>query len=269
MTPSESGRPTPPRLPPDLSSESDLRLIAGCEIDHETIQGDFSNGDLEGLHVEDSRIVGSSFTAADLNRLRLIDVVVEGSDFSGADMEDAVFTRVIFTDCRMSGALFPRAQMQDVTFSEVRLDQVNFRMIEGERVAGSDEQRGVWAAHDRNRAETDPSGCPRYAGMGCEPSSARNIGLGGVLVPVWAFLFVVGHDSSLILAVAVVLVLVDVVVLSRGIGQQRRLNLLLSRRFGTKVWFLNSPSLREGQFQAWCQRHGVNPDSGTPVSSGT
>jgi uncharacterized protein YjbI with pentapeptide repeats len=134
MTRSESGRPTPPRLPPDLSSGTDLRLHAGCEIDHATIQGDFSDGDLGGLQIEDSRVVGSSFTAADLSRLCLIDVVVEGSDFSGADMEEASFTRVTFTDCRMSGALFPRAQMQDVTFSEVRLDQVNFRMIEGERI---------------------------------------------------------------------------------------------------------------------------------------
>jgi uncharacterized protein YjbI with pentapeptide repeats len=134
MTRSESGRPTPPRLPPDLSSEPNLRLIAGSEVNHATIQGDFSGGDLEGLQVEDSRIVGSSFTAADFNRLRLIDVVVEGSDLSGADMAEASFTRVTFSDCRMSGALLPRAKMQDVTFSEVKLDQVNFRMIEGQRV---------------------------------------------------------------------------------------------------------------------------------------
>ena len=134
MTRTESERPTPPRLPPDLPSEPDLRLTAGSEINRITIQGDFSDSDLEGLLVEDSHIVRSSFTAADLNRLRLVDVLVEGSDFSGADMEEASFTRVTFTGCRMSGALLPRAQMQDVTFSEVRLDGVNFRMIEGERV---------------------------------------------------------------------------------------------------------------------------------------
>ena len=64
MTRSDDGRPAPPRLPPDLSSELDLRLTAGCEIDHKSIQGDFSDSDLEGLQVEDSRIVGSSFTAA-------------------------------------------------------------------------------------------------------------------------------------------------------------------------------------------------------------
>jgi uncharacterized protein YjbI with pentapeptide repeats len=150
MTRSEGGRPTPPRLPPDLFSDPDLCLTAGCEIDHATIQGEFSDSDLEGLQVEDSRIVGSSFTAADLNRLRLIDVVVEGSDFSGADMEEASFTRVTFTDCRMSGALFPRAQMRDVIFSEVRLDQVNFRMIEGERVVFNHvnlEQGEFYSAH--------------------------------------------------------------------------------------------------------------------------
>jgi uncharacterized protein YjbI with pentapeptide repeats len=134
MTRPENDRPSPPRLPPELPSESNLRLTAGSEINHITVQGDFSDCDLEGLLVEDSHIVRSSFTAADLNRLRLVDVLVEGSDFSGADMEEASFTRVTFSGCRMSGALLPRAQMQDVTFSEVRLDRVNFRMIGGERV---------------------------------------------------------------------------------------------------------------------------------------
>ncbi len=134
MTRLKSERPTSPRLPPDLPLEPDLRLTAGSEIDGITIQGDFSDGGLDGLSVEDSHIVHSSFTAADLNRLRLVDVLVEGSDFSGADMEEASFTRVIFRGCRMSGALLPRAQMRDVTFFEVRLDGVNFRMVEGERV---------------------------------------------------------------------------------------------------------------------------------------
>ena len=134
MTRPASDRPTPPRLPRDLPTEPDLRLTAGGELNGLTIQGDFSAGDLEGLFVEDSRIVHSSFTAADLNRLRLADVLVEGSDFSGADMEEASFIRVTFTDCRMSGALLPRTQMQDVTFSEGRLDGVNFRMIRGERI---------------------------------------------------------------------------------------------------------------------------------------
>ena len=146
----ESDLPTPPRLPPDLPSDPDLRVAAGSEISRITIQGDFSNGDLEGVLVEDSRIVHSSFTASDLHRLRLTDVLVEGSDFSGADMEEASFTRVAFVGCRMSGALLPRARMQDVTFCEVRLDGVNFRMIEGERVVfdNANLQRGeFYSAH--------------------------------------------------------------------------------------------------------------------------
>jgi uncharacterized protein YjbI with pentapeptide repeats len=112
------------------------------------MQGDFSNGEFEGLLVEDSRIVRSSFTAADLHHLRLTDVLVEGSDFSGADMEEASFTRVTFAGCRMSGALLPRARLQDVTFSDVRLDGVNFRMIEGERVVFDhvNLQRGEFSA---------------------------------------------------------------------------------------------------------------------------
>jgi Pentapeptide repeats (8 copies) len=107
MTRPESERPTPPRRPSNLPSEPDLRLTAGSEINRITIQGDCSDGGLEGLLVEDSHIVHSSFTAADLNRLRLVDVLVKGSDFSGADMEEACFTRVIFSGCRMSGAALP------------------------------------------------------------------------------------------------------------------------------------------------------------------
>jgi uncharacterized protein YjbI with pentapeptide repeats len=146
----QSDRPTPPHLPPDLPSEPDLRITAGSQLNRITIEGDFSNGDLEGVLVEDSRIVRSSFTASDLHGLRLTDVLVEGSDFSGADMEEASFTRVTFSGCRMSGALLPRTRMQDVTFSEVRLDGVNFRMIEGERVVFDHtnlQQGEFYAAH--------------------------------------------------------------------------------------------------------------------------
>jgi uncharacterized protein YjbI with pentapeptide repeats len=153
MTRPESDRPISPRLPPDLPSEPELLLTAGCEVNRITVQWDFSDADLEGLLVEDSHIVRSSFTAADLNRLRLIDVLVEGSDFSGADMQEASFTRVTFSDCRMSGALFPGAQMQDVTFSEVRLDGVNFRMIGGERVVFDHaklERGEFYSAHLKN-----------------------------------------------------------------------------------------------------------------------
>jgi hypothetical protein len=79
----ESDRPAPPRLPSELPSEADLRITAGSEINRITVEGDFSDSDLEGLLVEDSYIVHSSFTAADLNRLPLVDVLVDGSDISG------------------------------------------------------------------------------------------------------------------------------------------------------------------------------------------
>ncbi len=49
-------------------------------------------------------------------------------------MTEASFTRVRFNGCRMSGALLPRARMQDTTFSEVRLDDVNLRMVQGDRI---------------------------------------------------------------------------------------------------------------------------------------
>jgi hypothetical protein len=70
-----------------------------------------------------------------------------------------------------------------------------------------------------------------------------------------------------LLAIATVLAIACGVLLGIGIVRQARLHAVLSKRFGTKVWFLNSPSLREGQFQAWCGRNGVNPDTGRPSSS--
>lgn len=97
-------RPAPPRLPPHLTLERNLRLTAGSEISGMAVGGDYADAHLEAMVVEDSHITRSSFVAADLSRVRLVDVLVEGSDFSGADMEEATLTRVAFRDCRMSGA---------------------------------------------------------------------------------------------------------------------------------------------------------------------
>ena len=126
--------PVPPRLPRALSSDPALRLTPGTDLKGFTVEGDFSESEIEDLLVEDCHVLRSSFTAAGLRGLRLIDVLVEGSDFSGADGEEASFTRVQFTGCRLSGALLSHARMQDVTFSDVKLDGVNFRMCAGERV---------------------------------------------------------------------------------------------------------------------------------------
>lgn len=121
-------------MPAEVPVQPDLKLAAGDQISGLTVQGDYARMRHDGLVVEDSHIIRSSFTAADLARISLVDVLVEESDFSGTDMEEASFTRVAFKDCRMSGARLPLTRMRDVTFSEVRLDDVNFRMISGERV---------------------------------------------------------------------------------------------------------------------------------------
>jgi hypothetical protein len=86
-----------------------------------------------------------------------------------------------------------------------------------------------------------------------------------MLVPVWAVLFVVGHANAALLVLAIIVALVDIAVLARGVLLMSKLYRQMSARFGTRVWFLNSPSLRDGQFEAWCQRHGVNPDTGRPL----
>jgi uncharacterized protein YjbI with pentapeptide repeats len=98
------------------------------------IQGDFSDGNVPGMTLEQSHIRHSAFLSADLGRLRLVDVLVEDSDLAGAQMPEASFTRVTFRSCRMSSALIAHAQLRDVTFSESKLDDVNFRMCQGDRV---------------------------------------------------------------------------------------------------------------------------------------
>jgi uncharacterized protein YjbI with pentapeptide repeats len=97
-------RPVPPRLAPDPPVDPDVRLTAGSDVIGITIEGEFSEGQLDGLLVEEVHIVRSSFIAADLKGLRMVDVLVEGSDFSGADLEEADLARVTFKNCRMSGA---------------------------------------------------------------------------------------------------------------------------------------------------------------------
>lgn len=97
-------------------------------------------------------------------------------------------------------------------------------------------------------------------------SSARYVGFGGLLVPVWAILFVVGHSTPFLLGVASLLTAVDVALLATGMTSMARAHRSMSKRFGTRVWFLNSPSLRDGQFEAWCKRHGVDPERGTPLT---
>jgi uncharacterized protein YjbI with pentapeptide repeats len=114
--------------------EPNLHVAPGTDVTGVTIQGDFSERRLEGLVVEDARIVNSSFIAADLRHLEMVDVLVEGSDFSGGVMEEATLSRVVFKNCRMCGLSMPRSQMRDASFCDVRLDDVNLRVSTGERM---------------------------------------------------------------------------------------------------------------------------------------
>jgi hypothetical protein len=95
-------------------------------------------------------------------------------------------------------------------------------------------------------------------------SSARFIGFGNLLIPVWGLLFILGHRSRVLVTLAIFFVALDIVFLIRGVMLMQRIYRDLSKRFETKVWFLDSPSLRDGRFESWCQRHGVEPNTGTP-----
>jgi uncharacterized protein YjbI with pentapeptide repeats len=109
-------------------------LTEEADLYHLTIEGDFSDANLEQMTIEESRVLRSAFVGADLGRIRLVDVVVRESDLSEAELSEPSFTRVAFRDCRMSGAVMAQAQLRDVTISESQLDGVNLRMCQGDRV---------------------------------------------------------------------------------------------------------------------------------------
>jgi hypothetical protein len=98
-------------------------------------------------------------------------------------------------------------------------------------------------------------------------SSARLVGIGGLLVPVWALLFIAGHQLLAAEILAGILAGADLALLVRGVVLMNRMYHELSMRFQRRVWFLNSPTLRENQFDSWCKRNGVEPRSGRLAES--
>ena len=82
--------------------------------------------------------------------------------------------------------------------------------------------------------------------------------IAGLLVPTWSLLllFSSGTTSSVI---GHLLQAVNIVMFVSLVVRNRQLNLAMSKRFGIKVWILNSPTLRDGFFEAWCKRHNVDP----------
>src|SRR5487761_2780572 len=74
-------------------------------------------------------------------------------------------------------------------------------------------------------------------------SSARAVGVGTLLVPVWVLMFILGRNSSGVLFAAAALALVGAGVILRGIVLMRKEFSLMSERFEMRVTFLNSPTL--------------------------
>ena len=93
-------------------------------------------------------------------------------------------------------------------------------------------------------------------------SSARAVGVGTLLVPVWVLMFILGRNSSGVLFAAAALALVGAGVILRGIVLMRKEFSLMSERFEMRVTFLNSPTLRERPFTHWCERYRVDATTG-------
>lgn len=91
-------------------------------------------------------------------------------------------------------------------------------------------------------------------------SATRRIGVASLLTPVWGILLVVEHQQGLLL-IAWALFALAMVLAASGFRLKHRYYELMTRRFGVKVSALHGPTLKDGQFQRWCVRHG------RPVSS--
>ncbi|SRR5579871_3942076 len=86
--------------------------------------------------------------------------------------------------------------------------------------------------------------------------ATNRLALASFLTPVWGILLVVQHAWE-VLALALALLSLAMALAASGLVVKHRYNKLLSARLGARVWALNSPTLRDGQFQRWCAHNGA------------
>ena len=127
--------PRPPRLPRELAPLVDPELDDQGEWSEREVCAELLDRVATDVSITASRLVRSALTGSTLPRLELRDTVLEGCDLSGVVIDQALITRVELHECRMSGFVATRATLRDVRFVGCRLDEANFRMTKGERVA--------------------------------------------------------------------------------------------------------------------------------------
>jgi len=93
--------------------------------------------------------------------------------------------------------------------------------------------------------------------------SKRLLAVGSLLVPVWIAILYLGHREFGIIGWS--LMAIDWGFIISGCIVLRRMYQYMTERFGRRVEFLDSPTLLEPNFQKWCGRHGIDPETGRPV----
>ena len=137
MTKRPTATPIAPKIgaglhTPTIDELLDERQWTRVEItgDHDAV---FADHDLDGLHINECRLVGANLGASRLDGARLIDVVFENCNLSGASLYESVLTRVEFRNCRLSGLILNAGKLRDVRMIECKADQLGLRMITAER----------------------------------------------------------------------------------------------------------------------------------------
>jgi hypothetical protein len=85
------------------------------------------------------------------------------------------------------------------------------------------------------------------------------LAISGLVVPVWGILLVTSNTT--LNNLGYVLCGLDIALFVIGMTYNHRVNRSLSEHLGTKVSSLNSPTLRDGQYEAWCHRHHITSAS--------
>jgi hypothetical protein len=120
----------------------------------------------------------------------------------------------------------------------------------------------------RNREEFVSKWAPLVGEDAAETflAGTNRLGIASLLTPVWGILLVVERQWEM-LALALSALALGIALATSGFILIHRFNRLVSERFGIRVRALNSPNLREGQFQRWCKFNGLAIGDDSPMAS--
>ena len=126
---------SPPDLPEALEPASVAELAPDGFVEGARLERANASGRrLEGLRLQESRVVAADLDAAVLTGAHLRDVEVVDGSWANARADRSVLRRVRFERVRCTGAILAAARIEDAAFVDCRLDLVSLRSAELERV---------------------------------------------------------------------------------------------------------------------------------------